>query len=1067
MTLPTASAASETGSAPRPWLGAAVVRRMRLPGPPLDRPLPSRIGTLASGVQRFALSTSRPVEIRRALAGPDPSFGGAMRPPRWWVPTSPRQAGDDHTPDTAATVRTPVFSGSDAPDAPSGRIPGATASPEGATASAAQRVVLRRRAADSPNADSPNAGPVTSGVVGGTNVADATPGSVVAGGAGHSAHSANGPAAADAGQVAATSAHIARSTDTVPGAADAVGSGSASATETSVGGSLGGSQAAGSASSAAEAVAPWLTPATTVDAAELEERGLPRAARTVPNEETYSPGGLLSGLTGRVAPVRRHAEVVAAGPMLVAADQARLRRTRAQRTPEVQAPPASAAAVASVATPRETTSRPQAGSRPDPGASDGSEGADRAVTPGAPSGSPEPRPAAVDTGSAAPQLRRTPVAGGSVPAAGPGDIAADAPATAEAPESIGVAGPAGLPGPIGAHRTRFVDTLRHGSLSQLPPAVSSLRAAATASGDRRLTTGSEVPQDVQVGTGDLLRRSSVTGGDGAARVSASVLQSRHAQSEIGEAGPISGPSSRVVPAAAGSSVGPAAGPPAASAVGGTAPADGPELGSGPRPGTRRDRWAAGSLVMRQANVAGEVSGSSHDAPVRTVLRRHRATSAVPTVQAHAAPLHGQRGATSADLLTLRRTPRHGVAADHGALATAFAEPTSIRPDSGSSLRRSRPAGSGPVPVAPANPIRRLPEQSAPGSGTPDRTGRATTGPAETSHAETASGSAVRGMTAPAGSDPIRNVPVRRWAGAAPHIPGLGTAPAAAVTRAGAVAAASVIGAGPAASGPGPDTAETVLRWARPTGAPAGTGDAADPTAGPSARITSGRRASQAPPAPTSAPSAAAPGVAPGSGAPGIRRSAPAAGPVTPAPAGSIGRARTLTPAPPRGLSSSAPGSNVPPVPAAGGGPAVLRPPPGAVSGSLVDSTAHLFGAAPGPSSTGAVHSAGPPVGAAPPGLLQRLLAQEGGNPMNEFVPGSVPGSVLGSQRVAGAAPAPLSSGAGPLVGPPPVPAVAGSGAQASANAMMDELVDAVVARIEHKVIDELERRGQRQGWAAF
>lgn len=87
--------------------------------------------------------------------------------------------------------------------------------------------------------------------------------------------------------------------------------------------------------------------------------------------------------------------------------------------------------------------------------------------------------------------------------------------------------------------------------------------------------------------------------------------------------------------------------------------------------------------------------------------------------------------------------------------------------------------------------------------------------------------------------------------------------------------------------------------------------------------------------------------------------------------------------------------------------------------------------------------------------------------MNEFVPGSVPGSVLGSQRVAGAAPAPLSSGAGPLVGPPPVPAVAGSGAQASANAMMDELVDAVVARIEHKVIDELERRGQRQGWAAF
>lgn len=34
-------------------------------------------------------------------------------------------------------------------------------------------------------------------------------------------------------------------------------------------------------------------------------------------------------------------------------------------------------------------------------------------------------------------------------------------------------------------------------------------------------------------------------------------------------------------------------------------------------------------------------------------------------------------------------------------------------------------------------------------------------------------------------------------------------------------------------------------------------------------------------------------------------------------------------------------------------------------------------------------------------------------------------------------------------------------------AMLDVLVDAVVDRIEQRVIDELERRGRRQSWGAF
>lgn len=37
----------------------------------------------------------------------------------------------------------------------------------------------------------------------------------------------------------------------------------------------------------------------------------------------------------------------------------------------------------------------------------------------------------------------------------------------------------------------------------------------------------------------------------------------------------------------------------------------------------------------------------------------------------------------------------------------------------------------------------------------------------------------------------------------------------------------------------------------------------------------------------------------------------------------------------------------------------------------------------------------------------------------------------------------------------------------SASLTREALVDAVVERIEQRVIDELERRGRRQSWAAF
>src|SRR6478735_11588230 len=172
-------------------LGRDVVRRMRLPGPPIGAPLPSRIGSLASSVTRFAAATSRPVDVRRALIGPGPrGLDGSSAPPRWWTPVAP------------ADVDSPV------------------------------------------------------------------------------------PAAADTG-----SAPLRRTT---------------------------------------EAPA-WLAPARPVAIRRLPERNLPRAAREVPNEATWTPGGIVGGLRGEVARVRRLDEVAAAGPMLTQNDRTKLNAGMAAR----------------------------------------------------------------------------------------------------------------------------------------------------------------------------------------------------------------------------------------------------------------------------------------------------------------------------------------------------------------------------------------------------------------------------------------------------------------------------------------------------------------------------------------------------------------------------------------------------------------------------------------------------------------------------------------------------------------------------------------------------------------
>jgi len=76
----------------RTRLGRAVFARMRLPGPPAGRVRPARIGSVATSAARFAAGTSRPVPVRRALAGPEVTpvhryRDVAVTPPRWWAPT--------------------------------------------------------------------------------------------------------------------------------------------------------------------------------------------------------------------------------------------------------------------------------------------------------------------------------------------------------------------------------------------------------------------------------------------------------------------------------------------------------------------------------------------------------------------------------------------------------------------------------------------------------------------------------------------------------------------------------------------------------------------------------------------------------------------------------------------------------------------------------------------------------------------------------------------------------------------------------------------------------------------
>ncbi|WP_244930185.1 hypothetical protein [Nocardioides sp. W7] len=179
---------------------------------------------------------------------------------------------------------------------------------------------------------------------------------------------------------------------------------------------------------------------------------------------------------------------------------------------------------------------------------------------------------------------------------------------------------------------------------------------------------------------------------------------------------------------------------------------------------------------------------------------------------------------------------------------------------------------------------------------------------------------------------------------------------------------------------------------------------------------------------------------------------PGAGPTGGPGAAPAGRISRMTVAPPRISISPSRGDGpaAPPVPSVArtsGPTSTPTSTPAGAPRSLVESTAHLFSSVPegvvrrlldegGTSMSGHQHESWSPGGSAPssPGtVVRRWSAPSGGSP---------------ATTMAGQGPAELDDDLQP-------------------GGALEALVDAVVERVEQRVIDELERRGRRQDWAAF
>jgi hypothetical protein len=1079
----TESAPDIAGPGDRNRLGRQAVARMRLPGPPLDRPLPSRVGSLASGVQRFASSLSRPVEIRRALAGPG-SHEGNVRPPRWW-------AGDPAADESAST--------------------GSLAVP------AARR---------------------------------------------------------------------------------------------------------------------WQPEARTVSTGDLPGRQLPRAARSVPNESSYTPGGIVDGLRGEVARVRRLDDVTAAGQMVTSADRAKLsaattvrRRAAAlaasapvapaSRPVSAPAPTPTAAAPSAPGAPSGQTAAPVRGpapSVPSAQSSQPSQGArsSRSGTPGtAASGGRGHASASVASSGGEDGGRAEPEPAGSLPSVEAAGSASSTPAGAavtSAPGSLGssassspsssspsaatsstssvgdVAG-VGAPVPAASSAAPASPVLRRAAF-QLRPAASRLAGglarsaplgttsagsairrmvgdgeavkpaaaqavagaatpsrrdawAATSAVVRRHARSGAAPLSGAVGAAPVSRLASrSSAGATSAAVSATPATSPGSAPAAVGAAPVSASTSptlrRVAAAASPAGSGPASAPTADQAAHSDAAAATPRLASversvtglprmvspgesvraagaalaasagsagglGPAPSgpSRRDAWAVTSAVVRRraqsessaapsihsAATVGSTAPSTVGAPVRRLASVGASGGSAPvggggvetpSAGPDAAPAIGlgprlQRmatglmpglGAAMPDLIASTRAPARGAAASVGSLASGFGDPSEIRASTGDLAGRL-----GASTQAPRldQTVRRSVDRAASGVG------------------------GVGGRSAaalPGGSLPLITPALRRStivselqgrsSAAAPGVSGAPSAHSAPAAVHGAAA-----GAAPFAT-PGAHSAAVPGGFtnAAPGSAPRSVGFGAaaglsstGPAARQALRAQDLRRSTstQAGSAVPSAASATGTGLPVGSGPAAVRRTPVGSGaaPVPRAP-GTLGPLGGQSD--PSGLGAQPghfgePGqlgfgdlgsmvvppatlrrSVAPPVPAVGrssAAPGPRRTPATAPAPSLLERTAAYFAPAPSAAAGAAGASAGDAGSHAP--TIQRWVA--GSTPSG----GSRRGPQAGASRSAAPAPTPESSGTD----------------RERTAADREALIREVVEQVERRVMEDLERRGRRDGRNGF
>ncbi|MCL2781293.1 MAG: hypothetical protein FWD74_07365 [Actinomycetia bacterium] len=806
------------------------------------------------------------------------------------------------------------------------------------------------------------------------------------------------------------------------------------------------------------------------EARALPRRGLPRAARQVPNEQTYTPGAIAESLISTEARVRRLAETAAVGSVVrdskinavAAATSVAAARREQQRAAQAAPPPVIHRMPASPSTavrPSPPAAPPAPGSvhpgPPTPAPAEGGSGAGSAPTDAArPGSAPSP------TGPAPAPNGPPPAAGSNAPAAatsgsGPAMSLAPSPAWRPAPPSARFATARAVVAGGTSQPSLAAGPVRRFHPAGLPTAVSAYPApAALASAEHPVTLRRMLGAAHAISPASRVRSATLRPAGGwlgnTAGASAPVAQpagpgrvARRTHSASAAAAPTAGPRSQ-----------PAGAPPPVAAASATAPREAapswrgaPPAGQSPRGPVLTGATGAGSAVGGARPGAG--GGGSSGGP-------------------------SDGGAAIA---------RSMAGAPAGAGARRAGQPAGIPMATASSLTRARVDS---TELRPATLIRRLPALGAgPILALPGPRGGAANVP-----------------TGAAGA------PTRRTAtGARP--------PSAAGGSAASVARPAETGASPREAGPfavPPMPAATAATPTAPLGASAGIGSIAMPdqlilrrtarhgfTETARARSLGSGFAPDAPIRPATVSGSSAVLGGPSGGVVRRATSSSSASSIAPASGRRAGAGRPETP--PRAGSPATTGGSLGAAPRLGavfaGAPASAESDePAMTLRRWVNSGPPRMGfrapfrpeqAIPG---IGGQHMAGRAIGAGIGLFNDALRASEGSNSPSTFSPpptasrrsGGSTEAITFGRSIFGDEPASSKTSKTKTstnddddtddddddddVTTPSRPAVSTStGTSKSPN--LDELVDSVIDRIEQRVIDELERRGRRANPGVF